>query len=467
MIAPIEAVDAWDQCLDSHALLSPTDVQFREIARKDPEFLRRDSFRVPELESLSLFPRQPWPLFAGPAFMRELAGAAVAVSRLVRAIPERVFRNDTAKMAEFYQRDSRQLQLMFAPPNGLAEALARVDLIHGPSGFQCAEINLGGNIGGIENCVLAEMAFRVPAIHRVVSGPGRRVTHRDSFRLLAGHVVGQVRRARLSDGEINVALVLRADDPAPATVLDFFRRQYHAFVREMTPPCAGELIQCACENLTAQAGGLYYQGKRVHAVIEGGFVRIPLHVLSCAKLGGVLLFNGPISGPLSDKRSLALLSEHAGSDAFNREERSAIERYIPWTRRVAPGMVTRHGERGDLERIALARQEELVLKKVRSYGGADVIAGCDTETAAWQQAVAQALGSGAWIVQDYVPSRHYLFQHGESGCCAHKVAWGPFVFGSEFAGCYLRVLPAGSGAVVNVARGGSSAVLLDVEDLPA
>lgn len=464
MIAPSNAGETWNRTRASHARLSPEDVQFRERAQQDEEFLRRERFRVPELEPLSVFPRQPWPLFAAPSFMREMSDAAVAVSRLVRSIPERLFQNDAERMAPFYGMEPVPLKSILAPPNGIAEALSRVDLLHGASGFQCAEINVGGNIGGLENCVLAEMAFRAPAIRSFIAGLGRQVTHPDSFALLARHVVRQVQAAGLSNGEINVALVLRADEPAPANVTDFFCREYRSYLAGLASPLGGRLIPCTCDSLAARDGRLFSDGSRVHALIEGGSVRIPFHIYRCAKLGNLLLFNGPISIPLSDKRNLALLSEHSGSDAFTPEERNAIERYVPWTRRLLPVIATRHGERGDLESLALARREELVLKKARSLGGADVILGRDTAPAEWRHAVAQGLLSKDWIVQDFVPSLPYLFQHGENGCCAHTVVWGPFVFGTEFGGTYMRVLPEAAGGIVNVTRGGSSAVLLEVED---
>ena len=114
----------WLQARESHAALSPVDVEFREYAMRTPECLRQASFSDPEREPLLQFPRQPWPLFVSPGVVDDLAAAAFAVSGLVRSIPERIFAYDTARMAAFYGRDRDFIRLVLTPPTGIAEAQA-------------------------------------------------------------------------------------------------------------------------------------------------------------------------------------------------------------------------------------------------------------------------------------------------------------------------------------------------------
>jgi hypothetical protein len=431
------------------------DVRFRELARQDPDLLRGDSAAgegsSPEA-ALLRSPRQPWPLFIAAERARELGDAAVAVSQLIRSVPERVFRNDAARMAAFYGRDEAFLRMAFQPPNAVAEALSRGDFIDSPAGFRCLELNIGGNLGGLDNCLVARLALATPAIRRFVAALGTPVRHRDTFRLLTRYVIYQALRSGLSNGEVNAALVLSAPAPARAALAAFFVREYEAVLAEIGPPLRGQLFICGSEGMAVERGTLHRFGTRLHAVVEGDTARLDPMILRCFKAGTLHLYNGPVSSLLSDKRNLALLSEGLTSDAFTAGEKAAIERHVPWTRRLVPG---------GPERQALAQREGLVLKKAWSFGGADVLLGRETAPEAWAQAVAKALREGDWIVQELVESRPYLFQHG-GGARIHRVAWGPYVFGSEYAGMFVRAQAEEEGGVINATHGATSAPLFEV-----
>ena len=71
---------------------------------------------------------------------------------------------------------------------------------------------------------------------------------------------------------------------------------------------------------------------------------------------------------------------------------------------------------------------------------------------------------GDWVVQEYIQSRPYLFQAGRYGCSPHDVVWGPFVFGSTYAGTILRVQPKSIDGIVNLSRGATEGILLELED---
>lgn len=466
MVTLPDARDAWEQTKASHAALSPVDVQFRELAQKDPELLGAGDDRT-GAAALLRSPRQPWPLFISAQRSRELAEAAIAVSRLVRTIPERLFHNDVERLEGFYGLNAHRLRSALQPPNCIAEGLSRSDFIAGPSGFKCVEFNFGGNLGGFDNSVAARMALQTPAIRRFVAELGRPVRHRNTFRLLVRYALRQVLRARIAGTEVNAALLLRAPAEARAALSAFFIREYGAVLAAVGAPLHGQLFICGHEGLTARQKNLYRFGTRLHIVVEGDTGGVETAVLQCFKAGTVLLFNGPISSLLSDKRNLALLSEGAESDAFSAEETAVIARHIPWSRCLVRGVTRYQGERHDLERLALARRQDLVLKKARSYGGADVILGRETSAEEWEQVLRRSLSAGDWVVQEVVESHPYLFQHGE-GCGVYRTVWGPFVFGSEFGGMFLRVQSEERSGIINAARGAFHASLLEVEDpLPA
>jgi hypothetical protein len=447
----------WERARETHARLSEVDVRFRELARHDPELLRGDAGDASREAALLRSPRQPWPLFISKERAGELADAAVAVSQLIRSLPERIFHHDAARMAAFYGRDEAFLRMALQPPNAIAEALSRGDFIDSPAGFQCLELNVGGNLGGLDNCLVARLALATPAIRRFVAALGTPVRHRDTFRLLTRYVIYQALRSGLSNGEVNAALVLSAPAPARAALAAFFVHEYEAVLAEIGPPLRGQLFICGSEGMTIERGALHRFGTRLHAVVEGDTGRLDPMILRCFKAGTLHLYNGPTSGILSDKRNLALLSEGLESDAFTAGEKAAIERHVPWTRRLVSGSGSLEGP----ERQALARREGLVLKKAWSYGGGDVLLGRETAPEAWGQAVAKALREGDWILQELVESRPYLFQHGD-GCRVHRVAWGPYVFGSEYAGMFVRAQAEAEGGVINATHGATSAPLFEV-----
>jgi hypothetical protein len=58
-----------------------------------------------------------------------------------------------------------------------------------------------------------------------------------------------------------------------------------------------------------------------------------------------------------------------------------------------------------------------------------------------------------------------LFQTGENGYAGHHAVWGLFVFGSRYAGGFMRVLPEKNAqGVINTHRGAEKTVILEVEE---
>jgi len=461
------ADDEWARLRGLHAGLSPVDVEFREMARHDPDCLAgaERARQHPAMAMLGFAP-QPWPLFVSRRLLGKMAAAGVAVSNLVRSLPERLFGNDAVRLATCFGVDPTPLHLGLRRPNGLAEALSRGDFLYGPDGFQCVELNLTSNLGGWEGRLIAELAFAVAPIRGFVQRLGQAATFRDPFRQLALYVVRDLQAAGLvSGGEVNIALTFRGlPGDRGARLAAHLTAEYSAALAGLSPPLSGHLWLCHPDALAMRQGALYHGDSRVHAVVDHEFDRVEPAPFRCFKAGTLRLYNAPITMLLSDKRSLALLSENAESDAFTAEERRTIARHVPWSRRLLPGAVTSwQGERADLERLALARRAELVLKRGRSTGGSHVLLGRATAAAEWESAVRRALAEGGWIVQRIVASHPFLFQS-DGGCRAHDVVWGPFVFGSRFAGMNLRVQPRDRGGIVNGARGATTSVLLEVAD---
>ena len=129
-----------DEVRASHRDLSPVSERYLEHVLADP------ARHVPSTISSWV---QAWPTLVGADKLAAMRGAAIAVSNLVRAIPERVFGGDAAALGAYFGVSPAALEGgMFQAPTGLAGALARPDFIDSAEGFKCLEINMSARLGG-------------------------------------------------------------------------------------------------------------------------------------------------------------------------------------------------------------------------------------------------------------------------------------------------------------------------------
>ena len=87
-----------------------------------------------------------------------------------------------------------------------------------------------------------------------------------------------------------------------------------------------------------------------------------------------------------------------------------------------------------------------------------MLVGSLAASSAWEEAVREALASGAWVLQERCPSvrRPYCAPHGVE---AEDCVWGLFVLQGRFSGAMLRVASPSDG-VVNHSRGACLGVVL-------
>lgn len=162
---------------------------------------------------------------------------------------------------------------------------------------------------------------------------------------------------------------------------------------------------------------------------------------------------------LHKKASLAVLSDERNARLFDKDEQAAIQRHIPWTRRVEERTTLFDGEVVDLLPFVAANQERLVLKPNDEYGGKGVVLGWDVTPAAWQQAVDEALRQPS-VVQLRVPLGYEDFPvvlpDGGFAVQPRLVDFDPFIFDGHYAGGCLTRLSAGG--LLNVTAGGGTTV---------
>jgi len=174
--------------------------------------------------------------------------------------------------------------------------------------------------------------------------------------------------------------------------------------------------------------------------------------------GAVVVVNSFRAKLLHKKMSLALLSDDRYSALFTPAQLAAIDRHIPWTRRVRQGHTAKHGEQiPDLVDHVVSHRSSLVLKPNDEYGGKGVVLGWTVDDQEWEQQVASAL-EGSYVVQEAVAVPRESFPlsiGGDVEMVDMAVDMDPYLFNGEVGGVLIRLA---SSALLNVTAGTGSVV---------
>ncbi len=454
---------------------------FLDYVERHPRLVRRASFEplfaslraiipsVPGTLKEERYVLQPWPTLISSARRREFEKVSVGLFRLVRDLPRRVFGNDAGAVADYYGlADESAAELLLSEPNGFERAVCRVDFLDTRDGLQCLEFNAGSVGGWQQDGALGPAYLRDPEMAAFFAAAGLEPRSPNSIRrffrnIIRDSVAGTVPR----DRELNV-LIAAADTGHWSTTdhpPEIYQAEFAAALAETAAGWSGRVAIVGMSEVELRDGGVWARGTRFHAVFEqqDRITDVSRGLFRSFKAGLVNLYTGAISMLLGDKRSLALLSKLEGSELFTPEERELIRTYVPWTRLVSRRQTIYEGQRISFPELLASCREDLVLKAGQSYGGKDVLFGKAMEEDAWHAATRAAIEDGGWVVQKYLEPTPYVYQEGEAGWCPYDVAWGPFVFGGDYGGMYVRMLPRGRGAV-NLSRGAAVGLMFEVDE---
>lgn len=140
--------------------------------------------------------------------------------------------------------------------------------------------------------------------------------------------------------------------------------------------------------------------------------------------------------------SKALLADLYCDQRLNEQQRSLLS-FVPWTARLEPGWVTRHGERVDPVEWAATHREEAVLKPYNLFGGRGVAMGAALDDGQWREALDAAVQEGGHVVQERVRvdfwSARYWNQATDSvEAVDSPVLLGPYSVGDADGGCFTQ-----------------------------
>ena len=222
-------------------------------------------------------------------------------------------------------------------------------------------------------------------------------------------------------------------------------------------------IICAPEDLTFSRGKLRAQGKAIDLVYRRVLTsellarpEVAKALVSAYVAGAVTVVNSFRAKLLHKKMSLALLSDDRYEKLYTDDQRAAIARHIPWTRKVREGHTTYGRKVVDLADFVVANRELLALKPNDEYGGKGIVLGWTVDQHEWEQAFLTALTS-SYVVQERVPVPRYPFpvMLDRMHFLDLSIDHDPYLFWGKVHGCLTRL---SSSALLNVTAGAGSVV---------
>jgi len=457
---------------DAHRRLSLCNCHFLEFVKNHPASLKRKNFNnILYNQGFDKRHFQPWPIFINQETKKEIAKATVTVVDLVKSIPGRLFDYDPLKISRYYgfTEDETKWILYGVDDNYIKNLLARGDfVISSSAGIKCIEFNIQASLGGWELDFLEPLYIGNPVLSDYIKKYNVRLRKNTFFSSLSEHIGAHAleRFGRHPHEEMNWAIIFPEYNDSECQNDNRFKqiaKHYHLWQKNHT--LKGEMIFSNFDHLQVVNGSLMCGDKAIRVLIEIYSGRIPLLIMDMVQKKRLLIYNGPIALLLSHKLNLALLSEYRDFDLFTPDEKEAIRKYIPWTRKIVPGFTTYDTNRIKLEQFIISNRERLVMKSGTGFGGFEVFVGFGIPPDQWKKRLEQAIQERNWVVQEYLPSVPYLFQAGEEGCVTHQAVWGFFVFGSRYGGGIVRILPEKENkGVINSDQGAEISIIIEVEE---
>ena len=459
----------YSELIDNHAILARSNRTLLERIIKNPTSFKRSDFN---LESIEYGPVkfQVIPTFFNRAFTDQAQRASRRVTGLVKSLPRRIFGLKPKKIADYYEitLDTAEYLMRGYRDEHVDAMLGRGDFILSSNGLKCLELSLGAKLGGWEQQLWRSVYMSNPEFVNFLKGEGIGLRVYDNLSLMIKHIISHSLQAPGDDGgPLHCAVVMPSEDMGKDKNLqsNIINHLYQTVLTSCDSSLQGELFLCEDMSLESRDGTLYYGEKRVSIVVELNHGMIPQKLYQAYVNGSVVMFNGPLTGILSNKLNLALLSDPRYSDYFSEQERQLIQECIPWTRKTTENSTDYLGRTIDLKEFVLANKDRLLLKPADGVAGFGISVGRAMRQDKWELAVEIAFEEKKWVVQDYVEALHFLYQSRSGNLQPHKMVWGFFQFGTEYAGCLLRLMELGDDReIINSHQGAEVSVVFEIDE---
>ncbi|HNU08325.1 MAG TPA: hypothetical protein PKO33_11215 [Pyrinomonadaceae bacterium] len=206
---------------------------------------------------------------------------------------------------------------------------------------------------------------------------------------------------------------------------------------------------------------IFYKRVIIHEFLERFDESHPL--IRAYSDGKVLMANNFRVKIPHKKTSFAVLSEGRWAHLFTPDQLRAIDRHIPWTRRIRAAKTSYRGEEVDLLECVRQNRERFILKPHDDYGGHGIRFGWESSESEWETVIDQALDA-IFVVQERVPVEKtsiptYSGEHANLENL--NIDFDPFLFRGKVHGGLVRL---SSKSLVNVSQGGGETSLVVMEN---
>jgi uncharacterized circularly permuted ATP-grasp superfamily protein len=395
--------------------------------------------------------------FLRPLFITEADEARIrAFAETVAVLGERVVAAALAEPAlldELGLREEEKRLVAMDPGYARASTASRLDAFLLPDTLQAAEYNAESPAGLGYTEVLAEMFAGLPVMARF----------REHFDAVPYALTSQMLGALIASyrewgGRATPPQIAIVDWRGVPTWSEF------EILQERFTALGVPTLVCPPEDLVFDGRTLTVNGVRIDLVYRRVLINDMLEKpAECAALvrayeARAACVANTFRCKIPHKKAFfALLTDERFAHLVSADERDAIRGHVPWTRVVRETRTTRDGTSIDLVPFIRANRPSLVLKPNDEYGGAGVTLGWETDEAAWDTRLQEALAApaGTWIVQERIAVRREVFPYFQSGRGAVMtdmlVDMAPYLFRGRLAGFLTRLSASG---LANVTSGG-------------
>ena len=368
------------------------------------------------------------------------------------------------RLIEPLRLSARERELVRVDPGyDAVSAISRLDAFltgDGGEGLHFIEYNAETPAGGAYTDALTALFLRLPVVRRFLDEGGYSLQTFDTRGALTELLLRCYRSwggpARAGAGQTPSLAIVDWEGVPTSYEFELCRRYF----AERGLPC----IVVDPRALEYTGGALRHGDSRIDLVYKRVLVHELLAredeapaLLRAYADGAVCMVNSPRDKLFHKKAIFALLTDEEYQGGFTAQERAAVARHVPWTRRVAEGHTTFHGERVDLLELLAVERERFVLKPNDDYGGKGVRVGWEGSAGDWEAALDEAL-AGDYIAQERVSVARAAFPDMAGGALDFRelsIDMDPYIIDGEADGFLTRV--AGT-TLLNVTAGGGSTV---------
>ncbi|WP_326652787.1 MULTISPECIES: hypothetical protein [unclassified Streptomyces] len=370
---------------------------------------------------------------------------------LLFSLPARLFGDDVHAFAAAVGLRPEQARIALRTPLQEPARIGRADLYHDGTNFRLLEFNLSSALGGTQIPELNRLLLEDENLADFAAAEG--LTFPDTLAAVAGVILEAAQNAGHRGAAPRVALM---DWPS-----GYLKTEPEIRV------LAGLLERYGIEAIPCHTGQVRETGGRITIDGDGRPVEIVYRFFTLGELtadtasitraeellDAFARCGTPVLSPLrtsmhGNKRALSMLWEDRCQQTYDAAERDLVERFLPWTHALRPGTALIRGEETDLASYCLRNRRDLVLKPSHGLGGAGTVLGRSVSEGEWADALSRA--GDRYIVQELVTPQPELFPATDTGELSPWVVnWGAFLLGRQYAGSFLRALPADRADVIS------------------